>query len=57
MLTACQGSNPHCQAVEGVANAIAEGKRLAGRDGLVMISGSLYTVGEAISYLEGQHGP
>jgi len=57
MLTACQGSNPHCQAVEGVGKAVAEGKRLAGRNGLVMISGSLYTVGEAISHLEGQHGP
>jgi dihydrofolate synthase / folylpolyglutamate synthase len=57
MLNACQGSNPNCRSVEGVAKAIAEGQRLAGRDGMVMISGSLYTVGEAISYLEGHHGP
>ena len=50
--------NPHCQAVDGVGIAIDEWREgLAGKDGLVIVSGSLYTVGEAISIWRADHGP
>ncbi|MCX6650988.1 MAG: bifunctional folylpolyglutamate synthase/dihydrofolate synthase [Methanomassiliicoccales archaeon] len=57
LLAACQGANPRCRTVEGVSNAVREARQLAGKKGMVMVSGSLYTVGEAMSYLEGRHGP
>jgi folylpolyglutamate synthase/dihydropteroate synthase len=46
-----------CQAVEGVGAAIDVAEGIAGRDGFLMVSGSLYTIGEAMQHLEGRHGP
>jgi folylpolyglutamate synthase/dihydropteroate synthase len=39
--------------VEGVGAAIDVAEGIAGRDGFLMVSGSLYTIGEAMQHLEG----
>lgn len=57
MLESTLPYNPRSQAVEGVGNAMERAKGLAGRSGLLFVSGSLYTVGEALQHLEGRHGP
>ncbi len=40
-----------CECIEDIGSAIEHAKRLAGTDGVVIISGSLYLVGAARSYL------
>jgi len=57
MLEAVRTSNPNCWAVEGVSGSILAAERHAGKEGFVLICGSLYTVGEAMGYLEGRNGP
>ncbi len=57
LLTVCQGLHPHCQAVDGVAEAVLTARSSAGPEGLVLVCGSLYTVGEAMRFLEGERGP
>lgn len=57
MLEATLPYNPRSQAVAGVGNAIEVAKGRAGRGGLLFVSGSLYTIGEAMQHLEGRHGP
>lgn len=50
--------SPHCptEAVEGVGNAIERARALAGPDGTVLVTGSLYTIGEAKRWMDGQTG-
>ncbi|HOE52389.1 MAG TPA: folylpolyglutamate synthase/dihydrofolate synthase family protein [Methanomassiliicoccales archaeon] len=57
MLAAAAPYARSCQAVEGVGAAIDVAEGIAGRDGFLMVSGSLYTIGEAMQHLEGRHGP
>jgi dihydrofolate synthase/folylpolyglutamate synthase len=53
----CRTVHPHCSEIPGVREALKEGRRLAGKEGMLMVSGSLYTVGEAMKELEGGDGP
>ncbi|OPX59277.1 MAG: bifunctional folylpolyglutamate synthase/ dihydrofolate synthase [Methanomassiliicoccales archaeon PtaB.Bin215] len=57
MLEAARPFNASSQAVEGVGRAIDAGRAIAGQGGLLFISGSLYTIGEAMQHLEVRHGP
>jgi dihydrofolate synthase/folylpolyglutamate synthase len=57
LLQVCQAVHPHCMEMRGVREAMREGRCLAGDKGMVMICGSLYTVGEAMECPEGGHGP
>lgn len=57
MLEAVLPYNSGSQAVEGVANAIRVAEGIAGKEGFLFISGSLYTIGEAMQHLEASHGP
>ncbi|MBP7087638.1 MAG: bifunctional folylpolyglutamate synthase/dihydrofolate synthase [Methanomassiliicoccales archaeon] len=57
MLEAVLPYNVNCQAVDGVGGAIDLAEGIAGRNGLLFVSGSLYTIGEAMQHLEGRHGP
>ncbi len=57
MLAAVLPYNAGSQAVEGVGNAIRIAEGIAGNDGFLFISGSLYTIGEAMRHMEGCHGP
>lgn len=57
MLEAVLPYNVNCQAVDGVGGAIDLAEGIAGKDGLLFVSGSLYTIGEAMQHLEGRHGP
>lgn len=57
MLEAVLPYNSFGRAVHGVGKAIEVGKGIAGKNGFLFVSGSLYTIGEAMKYLEGRHGP
>ncbi len=57
MLDAALQHNSESQAVEGVGKAIKVAEGIAGKNGLIFVSGSLYTIGEAMQYLEGKRGP
>lgn len=57
MLEAVLPHNSAAQAVDGVGQAIRVAEGLAGKGGLIFISGSLYTIGEAMLSLEERHGP
>jgi len=56
MKAACAG-HKSCRAIAGVDKAVKAAMRKAGPKGFVMICGSLYTVGEAMQFLEGGNGP
>ena len=57
MLEAVLPYNSFGRAVHGVGKAIEVGKGIAGKNGFLFVSGSLYTIGEAMKCLEGRHGP
>ncbi len=57
MLEAVLPYNSSAQVVDGVGKAIEVGKGIAGKKGFLFVSGSLYTIGEAMKCLEGRHGP
>ncbi|MHC1709314.1 MAG: folylpolyglutamate synthase/dihydrofolate synthase family protein [Methanomassiliicoccales archaeon] len=57
MLDATLPFNSNSIAVDGVGKAIDAAKGMAGKDGFLFVSGSLYTIGEAMQHLEGGHGP
>jgi dihydrofolate synthase/folylpolyglutamate synthase len=57
MLEASLRYNKNCRAVEGVGNAIDLAEGLAGKDGFLFVSGSLYTIGEAMQHLGARNGP
>jgi dihydrofolate synthase/folylpolyglutamate synthase len=57
MLEASLPYNKNCLAVDGVGKAIEVAEGMAGKDGFLFVSGSLYTIGEAMQHLEGRHGP
>jgi dihydrofolate synthase/folylpolyglutamate synthase len=57
MLEASLPYNRNCLAVDGVGKAIEVAEGMAGKDGFLFVSGSLYTIGEAMQHLEGRHGP
>ncbi len=45
------------EAAPGPAQALARARELAGRDGLVLVAGSLYLVGAVLALLEGRDAP
>jgi len=57
MLEAVLPFNPRCQAVHGVGKAMDLAEGMTGKDGFLFVSGSLYTIGEAMQHLEAAHGP
>lgn len=57
MLDATLPYNANASMVNGVGRAIDVAEEMAGKDGLIFVSGSLYTIGEAMQHLEGRHGP
>jgi folylpolyglutamate synthase/dihydropteroate synthase len=57
MMQAVLPFNSLAQVVDGVDRAIEVGRGIAGRKGFLFVSGSLYTIGEALRSLEGRHGP
>ncbi|MHC1680818.1 MAG: folylpolyglutamate synthase/dihydrofolate synthase family protein [Methanomassiliicoccales archaeon] len=57
MLEATLPYHKNCLVVDGVGKAIDAAKGMAGKDGLLFVSGSLYTIGEAMQHLEVRHGP
>jgi len=57
MLQAALPFKASSQAVEGVGKAIDLAKAIMGKDGLLFVCGSLYTIGEAMQHLEVRHGP
>ena len=50
------GSSAEPLIVPKVSDAIDQAVSLAGRDGLVVITGSIYTAGEALAHLQGRQG-
>jgi folylpolyglutamate synthase/dihydropteroate synthase len=57
MLEATLPHNTNCQAVEGVGKAIVVAEGMAGKAGLIFVSGALYTIGEAMRHLGVSNGP
>ncbi|NLX48172.1 MAG: bifunctional folylpolyglutamate synthase/dihydrofolate synthase [Euryarchaeota archaeon] len=57
MCVAAHDHNRDCRAVEGVGAAMDTAASLAGSEGFVMVSGSLYTIGEAMRHLRVNDGP
>jgi len=57
MMEAVLPNNKNCRAVYGVGAAMDAAEELAGEGGLILVSGSLYTIGEAMQHLEERHGP
>jgi len=57
MLEATLPFNRSSIMVDGVGKAIDVAEGMAGRDGFLFVSGSLYTIGEAMQHLGVQHGP
>lgn len=57
MMGACSGLSSHRHAVARVGPAIMKARKMAGATGFILICGSLYTVGEAMQFLEAEDGP
>ena len=57
MLEASLPYNRNSLALDGVGKAIDVAEEMAGKDGFLFVSGSLYTIGEAMQHLGGRHGP
>ncbi len=57
MLEAALPFNRNALAVDGVGKAIDAAEEMAGKDGFIFVSGSLYTIGEAMQHLGVFHGP
>ncbi len=56
IVRAFQGHVPAMEVVPRVAEAADRGIALAGKDGLVVVTGSIYTAGEALAHLKGPQG-